>query len=133
MSSGLADLDDIISRLERLGRLPEETAAKAAPLVEDANRRTAAAGTSPDGVPWAEKKTGGRALVNAAAAVKCSARGSLVTLELAATPTGSVKVQAIQNATRPILPRPGEPIPGPIAGALKRAAVETFQRAAGSR
>jgi hypothetical protein len=131
-TAGYAELDAMIERVKSLGELPETIAAAAAPLVEDAVRKTASAGTTPDGEAWAPRKADGSpALRNAAQAVHASARGTLVVLELGATSTGSAKVQAIQNAQRPILPRSGSDLPATVLGAVQKAATSSWSKAMG--
>jgi hypothetical protein len=128
--SGEAALDDMILKLTKLGNV-EDVAKTAAPLVEAANRQTAAAGTSPDGVAWApRKKDGTAALQNAAAAVEAVSVGPKVRLRLVGTSTGNQRVQAIQNHARPILPSTGR-LGKPITSAITEAATQYFNRSMG--
>jgi len=129
--SGFSALDEMMISLSRLGNV-EELARLAASAVQAANRQTAAAGTSPDGVAWApRKKDAAPALQNAAAAVQAAAVGSKVVLRLVGTATGSQRVQAIQNHTRPILPSSRAQIGKPITEALTGAARYYFNRSMG--
>jgi hypothetical protein len=131
---GYGELDAFIAKVQALGTLPTEVATRAAPKVEEANRRTAKAGTTADGKPWAPKRDGSRALLNAAEAVHAVAHGTVITLRLDATATGSQKVQAIQNfgtkriPARPILPQAGAGLPAPIVQAITGAASLAFEK-----
>lgn len=115
----LEDLDGIIASVRKLGDV-DAIAKTAAPLVEAAVKRTAAAGTSPDGTPWPPRKDGKPALANAAAAVEAVAIGPVVQVRLVGTSTGSQTAQAIQNHTRRILPDPSN-LGGPVLAAFDTA------------
>lgn len=119
-------IDAMIHQLGAIGDSANGIAKVAAPLMEAAVKKTAAAGTSPDGTPWRSKKDGDPALKNAAQSVQGRAIGSVVELRLVGTATGDAKVQAIQNARRPILPKPGM-APAPVAEALQTAARQYFE------
>jgi hypothetical protein len=69
-----------IDGLRRFGREGLSLGARyAAPLVEAEVKKTAAAGTSPDGEAWApRKKDGARPMVNAAAHVSAKAFGPTI-------------------------------------------------------
>src|SRR5215467_12250020 len=81
---GDAEFDAIVEAIRRAGRglSPPLLAARAAPFVDEALKKTAAAGTTPDGVPWKEKKGGGRALANAAAAISTRPIGGVIQVQL---------------------------------------------------
>lgn len=65
--NGDAGLDAMIAKLRKIEGLPGDAAREIAPLLLEAVKKTANAGTTPDGRPWApRKKDGARALVNAA-------------------------------------------------------------------
>jgi hypothetical protein len=130
--NGYAQLDAMIAAVKALGELPERVAAEAAPAVQAVLRKTAAAGTSPDGVPWAATKEGKPALKNAAAAIHVTAKGPVITARLEGTSTGSAKVQAVQNHTRPILPVRGDDLPKSVANAVTQAAERVFRRTVGA-
>jgi hypothetical protein len=139
MSDGYATLDRMIEAAHRLGKLPEEIAKAAAPLVQKALRQTAAAGTAPDGTAWAPKKDGSRPLVSAADAVEVRVVSkTVIQARLVGTSTGSQKAQAIQHygtkkiPARPIIPRAGEDIPPAVIAAIKQASAETFVRLTGA-
>lgn len=128
MSGDLA-MQEMIARVRRLGKLPEDVAKAAAPLVEGVAKRAAAAGENANGKAWRPRKDGKPALVNMAAAVGARAVGTVVQIFLRGTSTGSAKVQAIQAARRDVLPS-GE-VPPAIATEIKRAASQVFSRAMG--
>jgi hypothetical protein len=121
-------IDAMIEKMRELGASGERVAKAAVPLVEAAVKATAAAGLSPNGKPWPARKDGKQALVNAAAAVACRARGSVVQLYLQGTSTGSQKVQAVQNARRGILPAKGEGPPPVVVAALEEAGAKVFKQ-----
>ena len=131
--SGFSELDAMIAKVRSLEGAPEAIAKIAAPLVQAAAKSTAAAGTTPSGEKWAPRKGGGApVLSNAAAAVEAVAiPGPKVRLRLVGTSTGSQKVQAIQNHTRPIIPKYGDELAGPIAGAMTEACKRYFRRSMG--
>ena len=68
--SGEAELDRIIAEVRGLGLVAEQAAPIVAAELEASLRASAAAGTTPDGTPWAPTKSGGRALKNAPAAIQ---------------------------------------------------------------
>lgn len=132
-------LDSIIEKIRALGTLPTDIARAAAPLVEAESKRTASAGTTPWGEAWKPRKADGQpALQNAAAAVTVTASGPKVVIALAGTSSGSAKVQAIQNASRQIIPKHttkkgggNEGIPPGIARAVEAGAQHAFTRTVG--
>ncbi|NUP05524.1 MAG: hypothetical protein HOW73_05640 [Polyangiaceae bacterium] len=80
MASGGAQVQAWIKAFQKL---PQEVRAeKMADVVLEDVKRTAAAGTSPTGVAWPEKKDGGRALANAADHLSTVVSGSTVHLVL---------------------------------------------------
>jgi hypothetical protein len=82
--AGMATLDSMIERLKRLGspQMPEDVARRAAPLVEAAIQKTAAAGTTPLGQEWKRTKKGTRPLQHAASRISARATGRLVLVTL---------------------------------------------------
>jgi hypothetical protein len=134
-TDGFAALDRMIAAVERVGVLPELVAKRAAPRVQEALQRTAAAGTTPEGEAWAPKADGGKALANAPAAIEVTSSGTVITSRLVGTPTGSQKVQAIQHygtkriPARHILPVAGAGIPEPVAKAIGDVATQAFREA----
>lgn len=71
----MAGLEEMIANLRALDGMVERATRYAAEELERAIKKTAAAGTTPDGVPWAPTKKGKRAMRNAAAHVSASAVG----------------------------------------------------------
>ena len=124
--SGLATLDAMIEQMKALGAsdVGARVAKKAAPLVDAAIKKTAAAGTTPTGETWKPKKDGGRPLVNAASHISTEAHGALV----ASTLTGPDVWHNGgfgKNPHRQIMPTSGT-IPEHIAKAIEQAAKEVF-------
>ena len=123
-------LNELLESFAALGTLPEDAAKLAVPYVDKAVKATAAAGTDPDGRPWPEKKGGGRALVNAAAALSTKALGPVVQVTL-------VGPEVIHNfgdtrvPRRQILPDGGAGIPANVGAALEHAAADAFRAATG--
>lgn len=72
----------MVAKLRRLRTLGERAAAIAAPKLLAEVQRTAAAGTAPDGTPWAPLKRGGRALPSASGALSVRVAGHIVQLVL---------------------------------------------------
>jgi hypothetical protein len=127
---GDAALAAFIDRVRALGKLPETAAKVAAPLVLEAAKETAAAGTDPDGTAWAPRKDGGRALVNAAEALSVETVGTVVVLRL----TGPEVIHNYGNTRVPrrrILPDGGAGIPANITKALIKGAQQAFARTTG--
>lgn len=119
-------LEELIAAFRRLEVLPQEAAKLAAPLVEEALRATAAAGTDPGGVAWKPKKDGSRPLVNAASHITAKAYGTVVRATLSG-------VEVFHNygagvPRRQILPDPGT-IPEGVEAAVRKAADTAFARA----
>lgn len=123
----MTDLADIIASIERLGTLAEDVAKRAAPLVEDALRATAKAGTAPDGTPWKPKKDRGAPLVHAGDAITVKAVGTVVRATLTG-PTVFHHFGSARNPRRPVLPDPGS-LPPPVAKAIEKAADQAFAKA----
>lgn len=80
--AGSASIIDMISRI----RSAPQMVAASLPVLGGAIlaqlQATAAAGQAPDGAAWAPKKTGGRAMVNAAAALSMSVVGKVILVKL---------------------------------------------------
>lgn len=130
--SGDVALDAFIDHLRSLKKLPEDVVREAAAEVLKAARATAKAGTTPDGQPWAAKKDGSRALVNAADHLSVRIAGRTISLVL----TG---VDVIHNfgtgwlKKRQILPDGGAGMPKNVASAIRATAGRVFSRAMGGR
>lgn len=128
MSDGFAEFDAMIDRLRKYGETALVDAAKeSAPLVQDAARATAAAGTDPYGEPWRLRRDGQRAIPEAAAAVDAIARGPVVVIRVH-------RGAAIQNYLgeahrRQVIPSAGKPLPGGIVAALQEGAARAFRKA----
>jgi hypothetical protein len=130
MSDGHAALGDMMRRMAELDGMAELTAAEAAPLVEAAIRRTAAAGTTPDGEPWApKKKGGGRPMVNAAAHVTAKAIGNVVNIVLKGV---DVFHQFDKRTPRHAIPEAGGGVPAVVRAAMHEGARRAFGKIMGT-
>lgn len=129
--SGIGALDDMIARLRELAgpTVGSRVAAKAAPLVGAALKKTAAAGTTPDGRPWKPKLDGGRALVNAAAAIDAKASGNFVIATLSG-PTVFHHLGLGHKPVRQVLPDSGT-VPDGVRQAAVEAAAKVFREITG--
>lgn len=128
--NGDGAMSAMIEHLQGLKKLPEDVVREAAEEVLKAARATAAAGTTPDGKPWAPTKTGGRALVNAAEhlSIKILGRALVLTLK------GIDVVHNFgtgRNPKRQVLPDGGAGIPKNIADAIRTTASRVFSRTMG--
>lgn len=159
--SGYDVLNDFIAGVERLGEMNRLVAEEAEKVVLAAARATAAAGQSPSGDAWAERKEGGKALKGAAEALSSSVDGNRVEIRLgppwvfhnygaggSSTTRDAVRARergAAKRAKgggpaskfhapkRQILPIKGEPIPSAIGEAIAKAAKRVFARETGGR
>lgn len=127
----MAELDAMIARLKALGgpNVAVEVAREAAPLVDEAIKKTAGAGTDPDGKAWAPKKNGGRALEHAADHIKTSAVGVFVSVILSGVDVFHHKGQG-HSPRRQVLPEAGS-VPAGVTKALQEGARRVFERLAG--
>jgi hypothetical protein len=126
----LQALNDMIATLRQLGgpRLVEEVAKEAAPLVDEATKITARAGTSTEGASWpARKKDGARALANVEGAISTVAVGAVVRQTL----TGGAVYShfGAHGPKRAVIPEGGGSIPPQVTAALTQAATRVFNRA----
>lgn len=129
------ELDQIIEQLRTLDGVGVAIAEEARPELLAEARRTADAGTTPDGAPWAPKKDGGRALPNAAAAITAVVSGAtsaVITLILRAPYTYFHRAKA-KGRRRQILPAPANGIPQGMHDAIARAAARVTARVMGVR
>ena len=129
--SGSAALDAMIAKLKKLGAsdVGARVATKAAPLVDEAIKRTAKAGQTPDGQTWQQKKNGERPLVNAAASITTRPAGNLVISTL----TGPTVIHHLGLGgfpKRQVLPETGT-IPPAVSTALETAAREVIAEVLG--
>ncbi len=126
----MADLDAMIAKFRKLGKVAEDAARESAPLVEAALRRTAAAGTAPDGKAWAPKKDGTRALPDAPGAIHAASHGSVVQVRI----TGGYVLQnrLKGDARRQVIPDSGAPLPPVVIEALTEGARRAFHKATGT-
>lgn len=122
-------IEVMVDTLRKLGELPREAAAIAAPLVDAAIKKTAAASTAPDGTPWAPKKRGGgRPLEHAPEHIETKAIGPVIRSSLSGVDVYHHYGAGVPR--RPILPDPGT-IPPNVEKALQSAAEKAFEKAVG--
>lgn len=117
----------MIARLRAMAgpQVGPRVAERAAPLVDAAIKRSAAAGQSPEGKTWARKKDGGRPMVNAAAHLSTRSYGPRIVVTLTG-PDVFHNFGARGQPVRAVLPESGT-IPAAIASALHQAAREVWQ------
>jgi len=130
---GNAALESMIARMRGLEGFEAAVAREAAPLVEAAARQTAAAGTDPAGAAWAPKKSGGRALANAATKITAVPRGARVDIVLEGVEVYHQHGVEGGPPKRKIIPDVGDPVPPAIAAALHEGASRVFARTMGAR
>ena len=104
-----------------------DVARRASPLVEQALKASAAAGTTPEGQAWAPKKTGGRAMPNAAKAIAVKAFPTVVRVVLTGVEVFGHYGKGAMQVARKIIPDTGA-MPKVVAEALKRASDEAFAK-----
>lgn len=78
----MGELEAMIAACQALCEIPASAAREAVPLIEAAIKKTAAAGTDPNGKPWAPKKDGSRPMINAASHITAAAAGTVVRVTL---------------------------------------------------
>jgi hypothetical protein len=113
----VSGIDDMLASLQRLKTVDVRAAQLAAPLVEAAVKKTAAAGTSPSGKAWAEKKGGGRAMKGAAGHLKAQAIGNVVRVSLTG-PDVFHNYATTREPRRQVIPDVGE-VPPEVARAVR--------------
>lgn len=156
--SGHAELERFIRGVESLRTLNEQVAREAEKGIARVARETAAAGTTPSGEKWPERKDGGKALRGAPNEISSSAKGTRVELKIG-TPYvfhnygagGSSTTKEAERARkrsaakraatgtkskfhaprRQILPDVGEPIPAGMREAIEDAAARVLGKAVG--
>lgn len=129
MNAGMLALDGFIGRVNDLEQLAEATATEAAPLVQNALRATAGAGKSPTGVPWKDRKEGGRAFANAAEKITVKALSNVVKISL--TGPEVFGQFGASGPRRPMIPgADGELGPG-VEAAMKEGASRAFEKIMG--
>ena len=129
--SGIATLDAWIERLKKLGgaNVVVRVAQVAAPLVDEAIKKTVKAGADPLGGAWRPKKGGGAPLPHAAVHITTRPLGNLVAVTLKGVDVFHHKGLG-HNPRRQILPD-GASIPDAINKALHLAAKKVFDEIMG--
>lgn len=118
------ELSALADKLRNLSTASGEAIAKAATSgVESAVQTTARAGTTPDGKAWEPKKSGGRALINAAGAVSAKAVGAFVVLILRTPYVWHHRAKGKTTPRREILPDPASGhVPESVLAPIRAAA-----------
>lgn len=125
----LAKLDDLVANLRRIDAAGVAIAEEARPAILEEARRTAAAGTAPDGTPWAPTKDGRKALPNAASAISAVVSGSTVAVITLVLRGAYVFHSAMKGkGRRPILPSLKDGLPDKYEAILRAAAKKVFSR-----
>jgi hypothetical protein len=123
MAADTSALDALITRLRRSHQFVTTAAPAAAEAMAAALRAAAASGASPDGAAWAEKKKGGRALVNAAAKIVVRAVGTVLLARIG-FPESVHNVGTKVTPKRQILPTS---MPPAVAEAIKRSLIASWE------
>ena len=120
----MATIEDWIADMQRMAVIGERAAQIAAPLLEARLKASAAAGTTPDGAPWAPTMRGARAMPNAAKAINVRAIGQTVRVTLDA-------VESIHHFGRPghEVPRQIIPYAGTMPAMVQEVLDEAFAKA----
>ncbi len=127
MPDGFAELDAMIARIRKLPELAKSAAPDVARAVEAELHRTIAAGTTPDGKPWAPKQDGGKPLGGAAEALTVVAVGSTVLVHLRGPEARHHLGWAKGGTARPIIPV--KDIPPAMVTAIKAVLAKHFSAA----
>lgn len=119
-----AELDRMIAILRGLGgaEVAQAVARRAAPLLDEAVKRTASAGQDPEGHPWPARKDGGRALERAADHITTRAAGNLVRMTLTGPDVFHHFGATRGQVRRQIIPDAGAEIPASVVAVLTQAA-----------
>ncbi len=129
MVLAMIELDPILNALRELDSkdIGARIAAKAAPLLNEALKKTLAAGESPDGKPWEARKgkKGGRAYANAASRIESKAHGDLVRVTLHG-PEVYGHFGARGMPIRQMLPDAGAEVPEIVKAAIVKAASDVL-------
>lgn len=122
-------LDAHIARIRQLGNLAAKSAPEVAKEVERELRSQIAAGTGPDGSPWAPTKAGTTPLRGAARALRVRAIGTVIVATLEGHHALHDQGRARGGVRRKVLP--SAKMPQPIASAVERVVTREFKRTMG--
>ena len=129
-ASAVARLNDVIARVRALGEATPEFARDGAEALREELTGNIAAARGPDGKPWAVTQAGGRALKNAAKALRVVAEGTRIVATLSG-PEANQSIGKTRGAVaRPILPT--RKLSAPAAAALERVFTKRFRTIMGS-
>jgi hypothetical protein len=128
----LTALDDMIARLRKLPELAAIAAEDVADVLDEELHATIAAGTAPDGTPWAPTLEGKRPLQNAgrAGTLFVQAVGRVVYVRLTGPEARHHRGIARGRKVRQIIPGAGR-LPPRLAAAVQRVIAARFATALG--
>ncbi len=129
--AGMTELDNMLSALRRLAdpdKVSKELATQAAPYVLESMKKSLGAGQSPDGKPWSETKTGGRAYAHAADKVTVTANGVYIGVTIKGPEAFADTGVKGHLPRRPMLPDGGAGVPATIADALAKGADDLLRK-----
>lgn len=121
--SAVDELRAFARAIGNLDGLTERAAQEAAPLVEAAARKTAAAGKDPYGSTWQPKKDGGRPLEHAAEHIHARAIASSVEISIEG-PDAWHNIGAGGRPVRQVIP--DVEVPAAISDAVEQGAARAF-------
>jgi hypothetical protein len=126
--SGDSELDAILAKIASIPNLGVAAAPDVAIACERVTRNSIAAGTDPDGRPWApRKKDGAKPLTHADKALTVGSTGALVILTLRGPEALHHLGRAKGGTKRAIIPT--DDIPQPMAAAIEDALTRAFAEA----
>ena len=91
-----------------------------APILESVIKAQVAAGQTPDGKAWAERRSGGRAGANAASDVHVVAIGSVLQVSVEGKSVHLHYGRTGKQVARHMIPEFGDPLPTQYAQAIER-------------
>jgi hypothetical protein len=125
-----AALQSIIGRIRAAAAIGRSATTEIAREVNAELKESAAAGTTPDGTPWAPRKDGGRAMANAADAVAAAAvgEGEVLVVLRGAEVFHHFGVRGAEP--RSVIPTGGN-LPATLGEAVRRGAATVWKREVG--
>ena len=121
--AGNAGIDDMIARIRSMPGMATAALPEIGGVILAQIQATASAGQSSEGTPWAPKKRGGgRAMVNAAAALSMAVLGNVILVKLTGPEVfHHYGAGGKGHVARPILPRGG--LPDRLGDAIRKGMV----------
>lgn len=127
----MAKIDHIREALKSIGEIPEAAAPDCAVVIDQHLRRTAGAGQTPTGVPWAPRKSdGAQALQNVNANLFIAAYGSTIYVRLTGPEVRHHRGWARAGTPqRQVIPLKKDPFPPAILAGMKAVLDKHFEKA----